>query len=66
MPQAYAERLAKHLMADVDLDPYVVEIPNHGFHLEVADALRHMGYPVEVEPFRPILTIHQKQDNVPD
>ena len=61
VPKQYAERLARQLMDDADVDPLIVEVPNHGFHKEVAAALEEMGYRVELDEFRPRLTIYQKK-----
>lgn len=60
MPLDYANRLAQQLMADADHDPLVVDVPNDGFHLQVAKALEQMGYQVEIEEFRPRLRISGK------
>jgi hypothetical protein len=62
MAEAYAERLAQHLVAHADEDPLVVEVPNDGFSDSVADALESMGYKVERHEFKPRLTIYQKRN----
>jgi hypothetical protein len=62
VPKEYAERLAQQLINDADADPLIVEVPNHGFHVKVAQALQELGYRVEVDEFRPRLTIFRPTD----
>jgi hypothetical protein len=59
--EAYAERLAQHLMAHADMDPLVVDVPNDGFSDQVADALEGMGYTVSRDSFKPRLTIYKNK-----
>ncbi len=58
----HAERLAKRLIEDADVDPLIVEVPHEPLCSEVVQSLEEMGYLVVRDPSNPLqLEIHLKR-----
>ena len=53
MPKNFAQSLAQQLAIHHIQEPFEVDLPNHGFHEEVARELERLGHRVEKKIGRP-------------